>query len=280
MRLFRKRQIGLAPGRAGATLAPMEPILHPPAALTPEILASAARLPGTAPASPEAWLRADAAFAPQMGLRDQIVATQGESVVWMCPEAQAAVDETLTRALDWAARHGYARSGGIVTRPDGQRVNVQGANPMAALARLTQQDICILERRGAEHVLTAAALCFPASWSLAEKRLKPLTAIHGPVAEYGPGLAARVQRLFDGISPGRPLWRANALAYNDPALHQPRREADPRPAAEEGAYIRSEIQVLARLPETDAMVFTIHTMVFDRRSLSPAQIAALGQLER
>lgn len=255
----------------------MEPILHPPAALTPEILASAARLPGTFPAAPDDWLRVDGAFAAQMAARDRLVADRGEDVVWMAAEARPAAVETLDAALEWAAPRGFTRRGQTVTRPDGKRVLLNRVTPLAVLARLVQQDVCILERRGTEHVLTAAALCFPASWTLAEKRLKPLTAIHAPVTEYGPGLAARVQRLFDGIKPGRPLWRANALAYDDPALYQPRLEADPRPAPGRREFIRSEVQVLARLPRTGAIVFTIHTQVIDRTGLSVAQANALAE---
>jgi hypothetical protein len=56
-----------------------------------------------------------------------------------------------------------------------------------------------MERRGDEHVLTAAVLCFPASWHLADKIGRPLTTIHVPVKVYDETLARRVQRLFDGV---------------------------------------------------------------------------------
>ena len=111
---------------------------------------------------------------------------------------------------------GYVISAKEVRRPDGVRVPLDRADPMATLGHLVQEDLCLMEKRGQQHVLTAAVLCFPASWRLADKIGRPLTAIHAPVAEYDDALARRVQRLFDGVQPGRPLWRFNALAMPIP----------------------------------------------------------------
>ena len=111
-------------------------------------------------------------------------------------------------------------------------------------------------------MLTAALLAFPASWSLAEKIGRPLTAIHAPVAPYDEGIATRVQRMFDALPPGRVLSRANALGYDDPALFQPRSEhaRRDRPGARP-AWLRSERQTIRKLPDTGAVVFTILTSV-------------------
>ena len=106
-------------------------------------------------------------------------------------------------------------------------------------------------------MLTAAALCFPANWRLADKIEQPLTGIHAPVEEYDADIARRVQRLFDGVRAGRPLWRFNKLRYADADLHQPRR----RETGRDMPFIRSERQCILRLPESDAVAFTIHTYV-------------------
>lgn len=113
---------------------------------------------------------------------------------------------------------------------------------------------------------TGAVLCFPASWLLSEKSGRPLSAIHETVDEYDTGLARRVQRMFDGVQVGRPLWRMNQLWYADPELHQPRSDITPRAIENkpEGAsYYRSERQCILRLPQTQAVVFTIHTFVLN-----------------
>ena len=119
----------------------------------------------------------------------------------------------------------------------------------------------LIAQRDGAHVLSAALLCFPASWTLAEKIGRPLGAIHGPVPDYDAGIAARVDRLFSGVREGRPLWRANLLRYEDPALHQPRTEADPRrTGTAESPYLRSERQTILRLAP-DLVLFAIHTSV-------------------
>lgn len=164
--------------------------------------------------------------------------------------------------------------------PDGRKPVIDRTAPLLTLGRLVQEDFCILHRAEgeAEHRLAGAVLCFPASWTLSEKIGRPVEAIHGPVAAYDAVLARRVRRLFDGLRPGRPLARCNALFYEDPALFQPRPEASQRPPAGPGAaYFRSERQCLLRLPVTGAVIFSIHTILMPRTALDAADLSALSQ---
>lgn len=225
-------------------------------------------LPGIQPLAMDDWLLADDAFAGQMALRDRLLADRRETVLAMEGDAAPAALELLDLVL---AQTG-ADPAGPVIRADGAVVAIDRADPMATLARLVQEDLCILQKRGDEHVLTAAALCFPASWKLSEKFRRPLIGIHEPVASYDAGIAARVQRLFDGVQPDRPLWRFNALWYDDPALHQPRGETERRPRADPDTapYLRSERQCILRLPQSRAVVFSIHTYVVAREDPAPA----------
>ena len=231
----------------------------------PADMAGRRTLPGIAPLDPAAWLRVDEAFAAQMAERARLLETRREDVLAVTEGAGPAVDELLQFVLDWLAEHGagYDISAKEARRPDGVTVAIDRADPMGTLGHLVQEDLCVMERRGAEHVLSAAVLCFPASWRLSEKIGCPLTAIHVPVPEYDDGIARRVQRLFDGVQPGRPLWRFNLLGYADPALHQPRARVTPGETADL-PYLRSERQCVLRLPETRACVFSIHTWVVAR----------------
>ena len=228
----------------------------------PYDIAAQRRLPGIQPLGLDDWLIRDEAFAGQMAYRDRLLVERRDDVLTMDESARAAADELLDMVLDLA----YPGAGEQVTRPDGVTVPIDRADPMGTLGRLVQEDLCILEKRGDEHVLTAAVLCFPASWMLREKAMRPLTAIHVPVAEYDENIAARVQRLFDGVQPGRPLWRFNALWYADPDLHQPRSVSDrrPEPGTDVPGYLRSERQSVLRLPKTRGVVFSIHTFVVAR----------------
>ncbi|KUJ80949.1 hypothetical protein AVO45_06710 [Ruegeria marisrubri] len=223
-------------------------------------------LPGIQPLSIEDWLLRDDAFAEQMAERERLLAERRADVLAMDESAMPAAQEL----LDLVLAQSYPGATGRVTRPDGVEVQIDRAQPLDTLCRLVQEDLCILQKRGDEHVLMAANLCFPASWKLSEKFMRPLIAIHDPVVSYDDNIARRVQRLFDGIQPGRPLWRYNALWYEDATLFQPRSASAPRPVRDrEGAhYLRSERQSLLRLPESRAVVFSIHTFVLEAASLN------------
>lgn len=216
-------------------------------------------LPGIAPTSMDDWLHRDDAFAAQMQYRQHLLGTRRQDVLAMDASAQEAAVELLNVVLAQV----YPGATDHVVRPDGVRVPIDRNRPLDTLCLLTQEDFCILQKHGDEHVMTGAILCFPASWSLSEKFMRPLVAIHEPVDSYDPNVARRVQRLFDGIQVGRPLWRFNALWYEDPDLYQPRSASAPRQIRNRGnaQYLRSERQTLVRLPETQAVVFSIHTYV-------------------
>lgn len=238
------------------------------------------RLPGLNPVAPGEWLIVDEVYAQQMAYREELLATRRAAVLRLDPEARPAAEELLDTVLaEVAQMPGFARDGARMRCPDGRVVAIDRADPLATCGRLVQEDLVLLEKRadGAEHVLTGAVLCFPASWSLDEKFLRPLVRIHKPVAVYDADIARRVQRLFDGIQPDRPIWRANNLVYSDPDLFQPRRENDRRSVAPEGPrYLRVERQGLRRLPETGAVVFSIHSFVLPFSALDAADRAALA----
>lgn len=226
--------------------------------------AAAARpLPGIQPLDGPDWLTVDDAYAGQMAERDRLLADHQDDVLAGLQMAEPAAQELLDHTLGLLSRRArFVLSDGHVQRPDGRTVSIRRDHPLKTLGHLVAEDLCILQKIGEEHILSAAVLCFPASWTLAEKIGRPLSALHGPVKTYDPVLATRVQRLFDGVRVDQPIWRANLLTYSDPDLFQPRRENDRR-RVEKGtaAYERSEKQVIFRLPETRAVVFTIHTAV-------------------
>ena len=230
----------------------MKPILQP---ALPDAQSGAPRLPGTLPCDADDWLRVDAAYPAQMQYRADLLSDRPDSV--LAETGRDANREVLSEALAILPRLGFEVAPTHVHCPDGRSVALDFAAPLKTLGHLVQEDICVLEKRGAEHVLTGAVLCFPANWRLAEKLDRPLIGIHDPVPEYDANIATRVQRLFDGVKLGRPLWRFNKLPYADADLHQPYKKID----TGDMPFIRSERQCILRLPHTDAVVFTIHTYV-------------------
>ncbi|WP_299352916.1 DUF3445 domain-containing protein [uncultured Shimia sp.] len=230
-------------------------------------------LPGISPLAEQDWLIIDEAYAGQMALRARLLAEQRKDVVAMLPEALPAAQELLDKVLGLLLSRpegDFTCTNDVVTRPDKAEVILDRNDPLATLGRLVQEDICILQKQGDEHVMTGAVLCFPASWLLSEKFGRPLVGIHVPVDSYTDDVAKRVQRLFDGVRPERPLWRSNALWYADTVLHQPRSANQRRPYADPktAPYLRSEKQSILRLPETDAVIFSIHTYILARAHVS------------
>ena len=220
------------------------------------------RLPGILPLTADHWTLQDDAFAGQMQERDRLISTIPSLVHALQPRAMPAAQELYATLMETlSTRPGYEISPHQIRRPDGVIIPLDPNQPLLTLGRLFQEDFCILEQTGPEHILTAAILCFPASWTLAQKLGRPMTEIHIPVDSYTPDIARRVQRLFDAIRPDQPLWRANSLIYDDPTLHQPRLEGVRRPRPVLKTYARSERQCLIRLPQTRAVVFAIHTYV-------------------
>jgi len=134
-------------------------------------------------------------------------------------------------------------------------------------------------------ILTAAVLCFPSRWRLAEKFGHPLAAVHGPVPLYAERLARPVDRFMRHVKPGHIAARLNWSILDDATLFQPGgkwREAH-NPAviaanAGETLFLRVERQTLRRLPRSDAVLFGIRVHVYPLASAisSPATAARLA----
>ena len=88
-------------------------------------------------------------------------------------------------------RDRFHRSDAGITCPDGHVQPLDFDDPLRTLGQIVQEDICLLQKRGDEHVLTGAVLCFPASWRLADKAGRPLIGIHDTVPEYDSDIARR-----------------------------------------------------------------------------------------
>lgn len=237
-----------------------------------------ARLPGVVPLGDDDWLLQDEAYGPQMAERDRLIAAAPDLVYRQLPEGRAASDELYGLILSrLAAKPGFRITAQTALRPDGVTVPLDPSEPLKTLGRLVQEDLCLMQKSGDEHRLTGAVLCFPASWHLDEKIGRALIGIHRPVASYDANLAPRVQRMFDVIRPDAGLWRMNALVYRDPTLHQPRREADPRIDRRGGSYLRAERQCFVRLPQSQAVLFSIHTYVVPLADLPADALAMLDE---
>ncbi len=232
------------------------------------------RLPGLNPMLPGEWLLQDEAYGTQMAHRLHLMATCKEAVHQISDAAMPAAQELLECVLEEVRdAQGYHVSTTSVICPDGRKVEIDYDQPLLTCGAIVQEDLVIMEKIGSEHVLTGAILCFPSSWTLAEKFMQPMTRIHVPVEVYTEEIAKRVQRLFDGIQVARPMWRGNYLSYGDPELHQPRLEKDVRLAPGSGPqWLRVERQGMRRLERSGAVIFSIHTYVLSEARLAELEI--------
>ena len=215
------------------------------------------KLPGVMPLNPQDWIIFDDAYKDQMAERE-ILLKNTKDVIAADTNSRAAACELLNSILQFLHKAGgfEVSEKQVITR-DNRTVEIDYNEPLLTCGLLVQNDFCLLKKIDGQHVLIAAVLCFPANWRLHEKFMKPLFSIHRNVPEYSPEIAKRVDRIFDGIRVGQPMWRFNVLEYSDATLYQPYRlNPDCKPS-----YTRSERQTFVKLPDTGVVVFGIHTFV-------------------
>lgn len=243
---------------------------------------------GLKPLDPQDWIEVDDLLGDYLAEKDRLYAEIPEKVFMAESGTEAGQREVLEILVDFLpARYpeSYRRDGSEMTisgGADGPDRIVQldaGEPPLKTASRLVQEDL-VLMRKGADGWrLAAASLCFPSSWSLAEKFGRPLHEIHRPVPEFGPGTrsAELIERMFDKLQ-GQAVWRLNWSLAAEPSLYLPlsqdarteragavlsRFGADPTASA----FIRVERQTLRKMPLSGDILFTIRIYVDPMRVL-------------
>lgn len=223
----------------------------------------ALRLPGTKAIKAEDWLFRDECFEAQTAYKALLLGGRRDEVLITLEGSEQACEELRE----------------MICGTTGSEADSQ--LPLIQISRLTQEDWIILQKPDgeSEHIATAGLLCFPASWTLSEKIGRPLTRIHKPVPGYAGDIARRVQRMFDGLQPDRPICRSNLLIYNIPELHHPLKEGEHRLVGpEDEHFVRVERQTLRKLPRSGAIVFGIHTSVVRAQDLDEDGFNALAKV--
>lgn len=222
-----------------------------------------------------AWFEMDDRYQPELRERRRLLTEQHADVFAALPVSDAARAEALediaqnltTHHSDWFARDRDTLRNRLtgedwdLASPPCDRLELAG--------RLVQEDLCIVQLDDAAPVLTAAVLCFPSRWRLAEKLGRPLAAVHGPVPHYAERLARPVDRFMRHVKPGHIAARLNWSVMDDATLFQPGgkwREAHNQAVtaanAGETLFLRVERQTLRRLPCSDAVLFGIRVHVY------------------
>lgn len=231
---------------------------------------------GVRPLDPAGWILPDADLADQLRQKWHLFETVPDTVFRAEPETLAAQAELLALLVGHLVRHFpdiyEATSETVTIKPLDATVSMAAFDcaPLALAGQLVQEDLLLLAPGPDGHRLVAGALCFPSSWSLAEKIGKPLLHVHDPVPGYADRLSERVERLFARLPPGQCLWRMNWSLDDGERLHRPEspetRDWDqPGRSLLDLVTIRVERQTLRRLERSGCIVFTVR-IYLDRLS--------------
>ncbi len=258
---------------------------------------------GLKPLDPASWIEIDGDYESHLREKDRLIAERPGDVFAGRSDTDAAQHEVHGLVVDHLLR-GYATifPGRVEWDFLGERLPRfelhSGEPPLQIAARFVQEDLVLMRKCEDGWRLVAASLCFPSSWTLAEKFDRPLDRIHTPVPGFGPGTrtASLIERIFDNLRVEQPVERFNWSLQEDAALFHPRSKAQ-RDSAEgaasgmllgsrpDAAFIRVERQTLRKLPVSGDILFTIRihldpVAVFGRHPKGPELAAGLaGQLE-
>lgn len=219
---------------------------------------------GLKPLDPARWLEVDEHRDAYLAEKRRLYAELPDKIFVAEPGTREAQQEVLDLVADHLARH----HPGLVEGTPGSGA---GEAPLKAASLLVQEDLVLMRSGEDGWRLAAASLCFPSSWSLAEKFGKPLQDIHVPVPGFGRGTrtADIINRIFDNMQVAQPVERMNWSLQAGAALYMPlsnagridRAERKPSrfPAGDiaAGCFIRVERQTLRKLPGSGDILFTI-----------------------
>jgi dimethylamine monooxygenase subunit A len=220
------------------------------------------------------WIEIDAKFETELQLKEQLLAERYAEVFVSLPSSLPAQQEVLNLLVNhlcqYFPKHYYQQDRQLQNLSSEQSWDLAQLEiePLELASRLVQEDLCLMELVGSDYVLTAASVCFPSRWELQPKLGEPLSQIHQRVPAYGEKLAHPVDQFFARLKTDSPVYRLNWSIVDSPELFLETPKFDARPnatitAANAGTelWLRVERQTLRRLPQSQAILFTIRTYI-------------------
>ncbi|MEP3049101.1 MAG: DUF3445 domain-containing protein [Roseibium sp.] len=220
---------------------------------------------GLKPLRENAWLEPDPLLRSHLDEKDRLIAANLEAVFRTESDTDNAQREVLTLIADnLDAYHSsiYEVDPDYVSlRSNDKRINLSEGPALLTAARIVQEDLVIMRPGPKGYRLVAACLCFPSSWSLAEKFGQSMTGIHETVPGFnGSRMGQMVARVFENLGTEQILCRFNWSIYPDGQLHHPEARQIPVESSEAllaKIFLRVERQTLRRLPGSGDILFTI-----------------------
>lgn len=149
-----------------------------------------------------------------------------------------------------------------------------------ALGQCWEPDYLLLKpgSDGRFHLL-GACVCFPSSWSLAEKIGRPLEFIHSVVPDLNEALGNPIHGFLSKLRPGLAWQRYNWGLSRSSELNQHPERALPRLDANvrlDEVWLRLEHQALVALPENQAVLFGIRLVIHPLAEIKKDAAVAKG----
>ncbi|MEP1934091.1 MAG: DUF3445 domain-containing protein [Roseibium sp.] len=220
---------------------------------------------GLKPIAEDTWLEPDPFLPIHLAEKDRLITTDTDAVFRAEADTEDAQREILMLIANNLRRnHASIYEVGldeISIRSINRQIIFSDEAALLTAARLVQEDLVIMRPGLDGYRLVAACLCFPSSWSLAEKYGQSMTGIHESVPGFnGNRMGQMVARVFENLSVDQILCRFNWSIYPDGQLHHPEARQIPVGSSEAllaKVFLRVERQTLRRLPESGDILFTI-----------------------
>ena len=153
--------------------------------------------------------------------------------------------------------------------PGRKITTTETSTPLKNASLMVQEDLVLMLPAEEKYFPGAASLCAPSNWSLKEKFNGSLIELHKYVPSYEKKIGKRVNNLFNKLPNDRIFQRFNWSIYEEATLFQPARSKSrverSKTITDKNAgdrlFIRVERQTIRRLPETQAIAFTIRVHV-------------------
>jgi hypothetical protein len=236
---------------------------------------------GLRPIRPESWILIGAGHAERMRQKCERLDNHRHFYYRTLPNSLPAQRELRERVMaHLAADHpqSFETSGSVVrSLITGQTLDLDddSTEPLMQVSYLIEEDFMLLEEVGDTVQITAASNTYSSSGRLVASVGQDMEWAHEPVPQLTRKLGKKINRVLGSIHPATPCerfnWQITPLAtvffpHDDPhaanaaAMHEVLAELRRVPAcAGEFLWIRVERQTLRRLPDSNAVAFSLHT---------------------
>lgn len=216
------------------------------------------------------WLIISDSYSERMAHKSNLLQQDCRLISAHLPDSQKAQQEALQMIYNhlqkWYA-HKFTLHGEQVCCPDMRYQSLDTGAALAIAGRLVEEDLCLMQAdRNGNWKLTAATIAMPSRWWLKDKIGQDLATIHAPVKGLQQQLGKSMQYFFEHLNPERIFVRGNWFLHSSPDWFLP---ADSKLSNHDidmdsigkSLFFRCERQTLRRLPESNAILFSIRVTV-------------------